>query len=352
MRPAGDPLAGRHQGPRGPRPVPPLHRHRPDDPRLLRRGDAGGGGRLPADAAARGVDALLDAAEAPTTKQTQYYEMLGTRGIWHQGWKAVTEHGPVPIGLGRFDQDRWQLFHTDTDRAEAHDLADQHPDKVEELKALWLEEARKYDVLPLNDLSIRVPGPRVRGCRAGQWQRTPLPGHLGGARGVGGQHHQRLLQDPGRGRVHADSQGVIFAQGSRFGLLAVRQGREADLRLQLPRHPARATAGRRRADLRDPHRRRRVHQGARGRAPRALRADEAPRRRLGRGRAGVPDDRVALQPSRRGPLHRLRRGRRGLQQVQAQVRAHRRQDRQGRLRRRRRRLRGPQLPPPRGHGAD
>jgi len=55
----------------------------------------------------------FDAAGAPTTKQTQYYEMLGTRGIWHQGWKAVAEHGPVPIGLGHFDQDRWQLFHTD-----------------------------------------------------------------------------------------------------------------------------------------------------------------------------------------------------------------------------------------------
>jgi arylsulfatase A-like enzyme len=77
----------------------------------------------------------FDAADAPTTKQTQYYEMLGTRGVWHQGWKALTEHGPVPIGLGHFDQDHWQLFHTDVDRAEAHDLADQHPDKLEELKA-------------------------------------------------------------------------------------------------------------------------------------------------------------------------------------------------------------------------
>ena len=48
--------------------------------------------------------------------------MLGTRGIWHKGWKAVTEHAPMPSGKGHFDQDRWQLFHTDEDRAEAHDL--------------------------------------------------------------------------------------------------------------------------------------------------------------------------------------------------------------------------------------
>jgi arylsulfatase A-like enzyme len=45
-------------------------------------------------------------ADGPTRKQTQYYEMLGTRGIWHQGWKAVAEHGPF-LGRGRFDEDRW-----------------------------------------------------------------------------------------------------------------------------------------------------------------------------------------------------------------------------------------------------
>ena len=59
--------------------------------------------------------------DGPTQKQTQYYEMLGTRGIWHEGWKAVTEHGPF-TGLGHFDTERWQLFHTDVDRSEAHDV--------------------------------------------------------------------------------------------------------------------------------------------------------------------------------------------------------------------------------------
>jgi len=61
----------------------------------------------------------FDNAKAPTRKETQYYEMLGTRGIWHQEWKAATEHGPVPIDLGHFDKDRWQLFHSDVDRAES-----------------------------------------------------------------------------------------------------------------------------------------------------------------------------------------------------------------------------------------
>ena len=59
----------------------------------------------------------FDAAGAPTHKHTQYYEMFGNRGIWHDGWKAVTEHGPVS-GMSNFEKDRWQLFHTDEDRSE------------------------------------------------------------------------------------------------------------------------------------------------------------------------------------------------------------------------------------------
>ena len=95
----------------------------------------------------------FDDAKAPTRRVTQYYEMLGSRGIWHKGWKAVTDHGPFS-GLGNFDKDRWLLFHTDEDRAEAHDLAAQHPEKVKELVALWFEEAKKYNVLPLIDYSV------------------------------------------------------------------------------------------------------------------------------------------------------------------------------------------------------
>ena len=67
----------------------------------------------------------FDDANAPTTKVTQYYEMVGTRAIWHQGWKASTVHAPAPADQGRFDDDRWQLFHVNEDRAEAIDLADE-----------------------------------------------------------------------------------------------------------------------------------------------------------------------------------------------------------------------------------
>jgi len=160
----------------------------------------------------------FDSADAPTQKETQYYEMLGTRGIWHQGWKAVAEHGPVPIGLGKFDRDRWQLFHTDEDRSEAHDLADQHPDKLRELAELWLEEARKYDVLPLNDLSIfefRALEYTVAVPASGQYVYYPGTSEVpeaSAANTINVSH--KILAEV---ELTGDSQGVIFAQGSRFG---------------------------------------------------------------------------------------------------------------------------------------
>jgi arylsulfatase A-like enzyme len=160
----------------------------------------------------------FDSAEAPTQKETQYYEMLGTRGIWHQGWKAATEHGPVPIGLGKFDQDRWQLFHTDEDRSEAHDLADQHPDRLEELKALWLEEAKKYDVLPLNDLGLleyRALEYEIAVPESGQYTYYPGTSEVPEASAAGTINvSYKILAEV---EFTDKTEGVIFAQGSRFG---------------------------------------------------------------------------------------------------------------------------------------
>ena len=159
----------------------------------------------------------FDAADAPTTKETQYYEMLGTRGIWHEGWKAVTEHG-AQSGIGNFDQDRWQLFHTDEDRSEAHDLAEDHPEKLEELKALWLEEAKKYDVLPLNDLGIfefRALEYVVGTPESGQYTYYPGTSEVPEASAAQTTHvSHKILAEV---EFTPDSQGVIVAQGSRFG---------------------------------------------------------------------------------------------------------------------------------------
>jgi hypothetical protein len=165
----------------------------------------------------------FDAApDGPTQKQTQYYEMFGQRGIWHQGWKAVTEHGPM-AGMGNFDQDRWQLFHTDTDRSEAHDLAEEHPETLEELKALWFEEAKANNVLPLNDLQVatkdlqtflamefHVPVPP-----GGQY--TYYPGTSEVPERSAANVHAVSYKVLAEIEVDGDAQGVLFAQGSRFG---------------------------------------------------------------------------------------------------------------------------------------
>jgi len=93
--------------------------------------------------------------EASNRKQIQYYEMFGNRAIWADGWKAVTIHGhrmPWDINVViPFDEDVWELYHVDEDFSEAHNLATEYPEKLEELKELWDQQAWKYNVYPLYD---------------------------------------------------------------------------------------------------------------------------------------------------------------------------------------------------------
>ncbi|MCB5204933.1 arylsulfatase [Neorhizobium sp. T786] len=159
----------------------------------------------------------FDDADVPTKKETQYYEMLSTRGIWHKGWKAATEHGPL-IDRGRFDQDRWQLFNTDQDRAEANDLASEHPDKVKELAALWLKEAERYSVLPLNDLGIvDLHALEYKAAKPASGRYVYYPGtteipEASAARTLGNTF--KIFAEV---EFAGDTQGVIVSQGSRFG---------------------------------------------------------------------------------------------------------------------------------------
>jgi N-sulphoglucosamine sulphohydrolase, C-terminal len=94
----------------------------------------------------------FDDANAPTARRTQFYSMLGSRGIWHDGWKAITTH-PTIAGWSHFNDDEWELYHTEVDRAEIHNLADEHPDKVRELASLWFSEAGANNAFPLDDRS-------------------------------------------------------------------------------------------------------------------------------------------------------------------------------------------------------
>jgi arylsulfatase A-like enzyme len=160
----------------------------------------------------------FDNANAPTTKETQYYEMVGTRGIWHKGWKASTVHAPVPSDQGKFDQDQWQLFHVDEDRAEANDLADKHPEKVKELAALWLEEAQKNKVLPLVDLGVAAlhelefHAAPPEGGRYIYYPGTTEVSEAVAARTLGSSF--KILAEV---ELTDDTEGIICSQGSRFG---------------------------------------------------------------------------------------------------------------------------------------
>jgi arylsulfatase len=113
--------------------------------------------------------------------------MLGSRAIYHDGWKATTDHvGPqlsveveaVP-GSQRFEDDHWALFHLDEDFSEAHDVSDQHPEKVRELVEQWWGEAGRNDVLPISDSFLgRVTAlePAPHGLR---WRSVLRPGGVG-----------------------------------------------------------------------------------------------------------------------------------------------------------------------------
>jgi arylsulfatase len=93
---------------------------------------------------------------AAERRTTQYFEMFVNRGIYHEGWTAVTRHStPWVMGaLPRIDEDVWELYDTNTDWTQANDLASERPEKLAELQELFLEEARKYNVLPLDDRRV------------------------------------------------------------------------------------------------------------------------------------------------------------------------------------------------------
>ena len=94
-----------------------------------------------------GMSYSFDHAEAPPQRKTQYYEMLGHRAIYHDGWKAVTMHRPGTP----FEDDVWHLYRVDRDFAEIEDLAAAEPAKLAEMKERWWREAGLYNVLPLDD---------------------------------------------------------------------------------------------------------------------------------------------------------------------------------------------------------
>jgi arylsulfatase A-like enzyme len=109
----------------------------------------------------------FDDAKAAERHETQYFEMVCNRGIYHKGWTAVTRHGNLPwVVTGAqppLDEDVWELYDTTKDWSQAHDLAKQMPEKVTALKRLFEFEALKYNVFPLDDRKAERANPDLAG---------------------------------------------------------------------------------------------------------------------------------------------------------------------------------------------
>ncbi len=149
-----------------PQPVPPRHRRRADHPggRRTARTDVWSTASPRHRWRASACWARCATRRHPRPTTVQYFEMMGNRGIYHQGWTAVTKHRtpwkadtPPP-----FDDDVWELYGPD-DWTQAHDLAAENPEKLAELQRLWLIEAVKYNVVPLDDRGFERINPDIAG---------------------------------------------------------------------------------------------------------------------------------------------------------------------------------------------
>jgi arylsulfatase A-like enzyme len=157
--------------------------------------------------------------DASTVKQTQFYSMGGTRAIWHQGWKAAALSPAAPDAWAGYATQRWELFDTRSDPCECHDLAVEHPEKLQELIGLWWAEAGRYGALPLENrnaveiLTTDRPQPSKPRSRY-----LYYPGCAEVPESVAPNIRNRSYTIAVE--VHIDTEeagGVLFAHGSRFG---------------------------------------------------------------------------------------------------------------------------------------
>ena len=109
----------------------------------------------------------FDDAKAPSRRTQQYFEMFGNRGIYRDGWTAVTKHRTPwltgQIKTVKFNKDVWELYDTNKDFSQAENVAAQFPEKLEEMKQLFLVEAAKYQVFPLDDRTFERANPAIAG---------------------------------------------------------------------------------------------------------------------------------------------------------------------------------------------
>lgn len=171
-----------------------------------------------------GMTYTFDAPEAPDRRRTQYFEMCGNRGVYHEGWTAVTRHGTpwemVPTATTGFRDDVWELYDLGTDWTQSRDLAAEHPGHLRRLQDLFLIEAAKHQVFPLDDRVTERENPTLAG-------RLDLVGDRTSVTFRG--RTRRLIEETTpnvKNRSHAvvadvevtgRAEGVVVSQGGRFG---------------------------------------------------------------------------------------------------------------------------------------
>jgi arylsulfatase A-like enzyme len=154
----------------------------------------------------------------------QYFEMFANRGIYHRGWSAVTKHRTpwVMVGgdLPAFDDDVWELYDGSADFSQARDLAAEHPEKLAELQRLWLIEATKYDVLPMDDRTSERLAPEMAGrptlIRGDSQLFFPGMGRLS-ENSVVSIKNKSFSVTADVDVPESGAEGVVIAQGGRFG---------------------------------------------------------------------------------------------------------------------------------------
>ena len=162
-------------------------------------------------------------AKAPSTHTTQYFEIFGNRAIYNDGWLAGTVHRAAwePNPRATFENDKWELYDTRSDFSLANDLAAKNPEKLKELQDLFLKEAVKYSVLPLDDRTLERVNAALVGRPDLMAGRTSLTVH----EGMTGMSENVFINVKNRSHtITADldipkngANGVILAQAGRFG---------------------------------------------------------------------------------------------------------------------------------------
>lgn len=163
--------------------------------------------------------ATFDDPKAKIPREAQYFEMFAQRAIYLDGWRA---YAPWKFGdnitAKDLANDKWMLFHIDTDFSESTDLATKNPGKLEELKQLWWAMASKYKVLPLDGRGIErlaTPRPEMSAPRT-KYVYFPGTGEMEGSNAVDVRSRSHTItaevEIPAEG-----AQGVLLAHGSSFG---------------------------------------------------------------------------------------------------------------------------------------